>query len=139
MRKVTLTRTETDESGTYGLWQSDSGFQCYIGEPPSKNNAPGLSCVDAGSYEAEKINSPKHGLCYGIKGTKGRTNIEIHKGNFCGDIEKGLKSDTEGCLLPGRAIDEIAGQKAVISSGDALKALEADLDGEAFRLTIEWA
>lgn len=139
MRKVTITRTETDDSGTFGLWQSDSGFQCYTGELPWRENDKNTSCIKTGVYQCQKRISKKHGTCYGVLDVPGRSDIEIHKGNFCGDESNGLKSDVEGCIIVGRAIDEIAGQKAIISSGDALSALEADLDGEAFQLTLEWA
>lgn len=139
MRNVVLTRTETDDSGTFGLWQSDSGFQCYTGELPWLNNAPNISCIPSGTYECKIIASPKHGRCYQVESVPNRTMVEIHKGNFCGNGDKGLKSDVEGCIIVGRAIDEIAGQKAVISSSDALQSLMADLDGAAFALTVEWA
>ena len=139
MRRVTITRTETDDQGTFGLWQSDSGFQVYTGELPWKGNKPNVSCIPAGKYQCAIRDSKKHGRCYGVEGVPGRTDIECHKGNFCGDESKGFKSDVLGCIIVGRAIDEIAGQKAVINSSDALKSLEDDLAGEAFTLTIEWA
>lgn len=136
MRKITVTRTESDDSGTFGLWHSDSGFECYSGELPDRNNAPGKSCIPDGVYQCEKRLSPKHGPCYYILNVPKRTDIEIHKGNFCGDVDKGLKSDVLGCMLLGNAIGEIAGQKCIIGSGDALSRAMADLDGEAFQLTI---
>lgn len=139
MRKVTITRTETDDSGTFGLWQSDSGFQCYTGELPNLKNVPGKSCIPAGSYQAAIRASVKHGKCYGINGVKGRSDIEVHSGNFCGNVDKGIKSDVLGCIILGNSIGEIGGQKCVMSSKDALARAVSDLDGEAFNLTIEWA
>ena len=139
MRKVSITRTESDDSGTFGNLRTDSGFECYSGELPWKNNAPLISCIPSGIYKVEKRKSEKHGICYGIISVPGRSDIEFHKGNFCGDEHKGLKSDVEGCIILGRAIGEIAGQKAIISSSDALHALEADLEDKPFQLTIEWA
>lgn len=138
MRYVTLTRTETGDDGTFGLIKTDSGFSCYSGELPWRGNAIGISCIPAGVYVVQRFNSPKHGECYLITDVPGRTVTEIHKGNFCGDISKGRKSDVEGCVLPGNALGDIAGQPCVLASGDALARLEADLECQPFQLTIKW-
>lgn len=138
MRKVTITRTETDDSGTFGKLSTDSGFECYTGELPDKNNAPNISCIPTGSYQCAMRLSKKHGMCYGVENVPKRTDVEIHSGNFCGDVSKGLKSDVIGCLILGRAIGEIGNQKALLSSKDAVHAFQNDLAGEAFNLTIGW-
>lgn len=138
MRKVTVTRTETDQSGTFGKLSTDSGFECYTGELPWKDNKPNISCIPTGVYQVSMRVSPKHGNCYGIEGVPKRSDVEIHAGNFCGDTSAGLKSDVLGCLILGRAIGEIGNQKALLSSKDALQAFQADLNGEAFTLTIGW-
>ena len=82
MRKATLKRTETDKFGTFGLWQSDSGFQCYIGEPPWRDNLPNKSCIPGGTYQVQKTNHPIHGLCYQVLDVPERTDVLLHKGNF---------------------------------------------------------
>lgn len=138
MRKVKVRRTEMSDEGTFGLWKSDSGFSCYTMELPDRGNAPGKSCIPAGVYSCEWRISPKHGPCYYILNVPGRTNVEIHSANWAGDESKGLKCQLLGCLAPGRAIGELAGQKAVLSSRDALRALESDLEGSAFELVIGW-
>lgn len=138
MRYVTLTRTETGDSGTFGLIKTDSGFSCYSGELPWRGDNTDISCIPAGVYVVQRFNSPKHGDCYLITDVPGRTVTEIHKGNFCGDIYKGLKSDVEGCVLTGNAIGEIAGQQCVLASGDSLARFEADLEKLPFQLTIQW-
>lgn len=139
MRKVTVNRTETGDDGTFGTLRTDSGFQCYTLELPDKNNNPGKSCIPPGTYQCEKRTSPKHGKCYYVLNVPGRTDIEIHSANWAGDTDKGLKCQLLGCLAPGRAIGELEGQKAVLSSRDALIGLECDLAGETFALTIGWA
>ena len=136
MRKVTIGRTESDANGTFGKLSTDSGFECYTGELPWKDNAPDISCIPAGVYEAEIIASPKHGNCYQVQSVPNRTMVEIHAGNFCGDTSQGLKSDVLGCIILGRAIGEIGNQKALLSSRDALQAFMADLNGEAFQLSV---
>ncbi len=139
MIKVTITRTESDDSGTFGKLSTDSGFECYTGELPNRDNAANVSCIPAGVYQSAMRTSAKHGKCYGIEGVPNRTDVEIHAGNFCGDTSKGLKTDVLGCVILGRAIGEIGNQKALLSSKDALQAFQNDLAGEAFTLTIGWA
>ncbi len=107
-------------------------------ELPERNNAPGFSDIPSGVYQCEKRISPKHGPCYYVLDVPGRSDIEIHSANWAGDTTKGLKCQLLGCLSLGRAIGELAGQKAVLSSRDALAGFESDLNGEAFELTIGW-
>lgn len=138
-KKCTLRRTETDYLGTFGVLTTPSGLQIYIAEKPWRKNVAGKSCIKAGTYTCEWLDHPKHGPCYELKNVPGRSAILIHAGNFVGDEDRGLKSNSEGCLIPGRAIGEIGGQKAVINSRDALNGLLADLEKETFVLVIEWA
>lgn len=147
MRQGTLVRIETDDEGTFGLFTLDDGFSCYIAELPYRDldgngmSDPEYSCIDAGTYRVEWTTNenPKHGECYEVRKVKGRTDILIHPGNFVGDRKKGLKCDARGCLLPGRAIMTIAGQKGVSSSKDALQALLIALERAPFELTVRWA
>lgn len=137
-RKVTIERTETDDEGTFGLLTTDTGWQCYTGELPWRDNEQGKSCIPAGTYPAVWRPSPKHGECYGVESVPGRTDIEIHSANWMGDQDKGKKCQLAGCIAPGRAIDTLVGQKATISSRDALAGLVEDLGKEPFILTIKW-
>lgn len=131
-RKATLIRKESSDQGTFGLFTLDSGFQCYSGEPPE--------CIPEGVYLCRKGHSPKRNKdVYWLLGVPGYKAIQIHSGNFCGDVDKGLKSDSEGCVLLGNAIGELAGQKALLGSRDAVKRFEDDLEGEDLQLTVQWA
>jgi hypothetical protein len=138
-KKVTLRRTETDDLGTFGVLTLPSGTQLYSGELPWRGNKVGKSCIPAGTYNCTWTTTARHpdGV-YEVQDVKGRTAVQIHLGNWCGDADKDLKSNVEGCILPGRAIDEIAGQKAVKGSADALKTLVAELEHLPFQLVIEW-
>ncbi len=139
MRKATLVRSETGNSGTFGVIQTDSGFSCYTGELPWLGNQHGISCIPDCVVQVQRIISTKHGPCYCLVGVPGgRTMVEIHVGNFCGDVSKGLKSDVEGCIILGNSLGEIGGQPCVISSKDALARFEADLECQPFILTIKW-
>jgi hypothetical protein len=138
MRKVTLTRTETGDEGTFGNLVTDSMFHVYSLELPWRDNAVGKSCIPPGTYRCEMRDSPKHGKCYHVLKVSGRTDVLIHAANWAGDAEKGFKSQLQGCISVGRAINTHIGQMAVLSSRDALKALEDDLDREPFELTVKW-
>ena len=136
MRKVSLIRTETSDEGTFGHVLTDSGFECYTGELPWRDNSGGKSCIPKGIYQCQRKISPKHGPCYYVLNVLNRTDVEIHSGNFCGDTDLKLKSDVLGCILLGNSIGEIAGQKALVSSRDAIARFEADLEGNPFELSV---
>lgn len=138
MRTATLERIETGDDGTYGLFTSDSGFQCYTGELPWRGDAHDISCIASGIYVVNYRLSVAHKKNLYHVEYANRPGTEIHSGNWVGDVSRGLRSDAKGCVIPGRAIGELVGQKAVISSRDALEALENDLERLPFRLTIKW-
>lgn len=145
MRQVSVVRTESDDRGTFGNLKTDSGFQCYSLELPWRDNKVGLSCIFPGPNDPEYIvqglwlPSVKHGHCYHLQNVLGRTDVEIHAANWAGDASRGLKCQLLGCLAPGRAIGDLVGQKAILSSKDALDGLVVDLAMEPFMLTISWA
>lgn len=144
MRRVTLTRIgeESGDQGTFGTFVTDRMLQLYSGEMPWRNNTPEHSCIPTGTYTCKVMPSQKHGACYYVLNVPNRMDIEIHKGNFCGDTTKGYKSDVLGCIVLGRAIGELETalgpkQRAIISSADAMKAFELDLVGADFELTVK--
>ena len=136
MRKATLSRKEDGDSGTFGILSTDSGFQTYTGELPYRSNAPSRSRIPEGVYVCRWATSPKHGPCYYVTDVPDRRDIQIHAGNMCGDVDKNYKSDTEGCILLGNCIGELAGQKCMVASRDAVSRFYADLEHEDFQLTI---
>lgn len=141
LRQVRLIRSESDDSGTFGVISTDSGFQCYTAELPWRGNKQGESCILPGTYLVQYCPAefPKHPNVYTLRKVKNRTAILIHKGNFAGDVHKGLKSDVEGCILLGRAIGEIGGQKALLSSRDAIEGFCAEMENKDFLLHVTWA
>lgn len=140
MRSATLTRDPSSDEGTFGTFKADYGFEVYSGELPDRGNAPNRSSIPVGKYVCRKMPSPKFGSCYHVLDVPGRMDVLIHAGNFCGDTEKGLRSDVEGCIMLGRAIGELdhngKKQKALLSSKDALKAFELYMNHEEFELVI---
>lgn len=150
MRDVIVDRFESDTLGTFGLWTSDSGFQCYTGELSWRANlveVRGRSCIRPFIGVLNWADSPKHGPCYHFPSPLpgGRTDVELHSANWMGDASLGLACQLEGCMAVGRAVMNVAfpdrpgfGQKGLSSSKDALDALVADLARKPFRLTLRW-
>lgn len=136
MKEVYLNRDPSDDQGTSGVVTTPSGSRYYSGELPDLDNIPDKSCVKKASIICRYLPSPKHGWCYYLLDVDGRVNVEIHAGNFFGNVDKGYKSDVLGCIILGRAIGEIDGQRALLSSRDALHAFEADMEKKDFMLTI---
>ena len=134
MRSVDIVRDPPSHHGTFGLLTAGT-FYCYSLELNDHGNVVGKSCIPTGTYPAELHESPKFGKVYRLKDVPGRTEILIHHGNYGADEGYG-KSDTDGCILLGNAIGEIAGQKALLASRDALARFMHELDGEPFDLTI---
>jgi hypothetical protein len=67
---------------------------CRTLEPPWQGNAPGKSCIPAGTYGLRLSRSQRFGrLLPELLDVPGRSMIRIHAGNGPGD--------TEGCILVG--------------------------------------
>ena len=113
-------RTKSNTHGTFGLIYF-GGDQLFSAEPPWKNNLPGISCIPSGVYSCKPTQSPKFGATYEIENVPGRSHILFHAGNYAGDTDAGLISDTNGCILLGRATGNLAGQDVIVSSKPAVK------------------
>lgn len=128
------------DQGTFSEVSVDSGLKLFAGELPWRDNLPNKSRIQGGSFTCRRLNSPKHGPCYYVLDVPGRMDIEIHKGNFCGDIAKGFKSDVQGCIILGESIGDFdiknVRQRGVASSTNALRRFEADLAGADFTLKV---
>jgi len=137
IRKAQLLRFESSDQGTFSSLLLDGFHFCYFGELPWRNNRRSLSCIPAGTYRCSLIDSPRFGLVYEVKDVFGRTLILIHAGNYAGDKLLELKTDSEGCLLPGSSVGEMNGQQAVTASRYTLRRFMDELNGEDFMLTIK--
>lgn len=109
MRSMKLIRKIYTNNSTIGLLSLDN-FECWILEPPSRRNNSNPVCIPSGTYkivmrwsEKNKMEVPE------ITGVPGRTDIEIHAGNY--------PKDTEGCLLPGKThqVDYVSDSKLTCS------------------------
>ncbi len=122
--EITLERVHSSDEGTVGIFSCGNVFKVFTMELPWRNNARNISCIPAGKYKVVRQQSPKHGDCYLVLDVPNRSNILFHVGNWAGDSELDLKTDSEGCTLPGTNISYLHGQLAVTSSGSAMKKLK---------------
>lgn len=130
-----MTKPSTDE-GTHGEL-TGFDFEFYSGELPWRNNEPGRSCIPAGTYKCRWQESPRFGWCYEITGVPGRSRVLIHAGNYSGDKAKGKRSDVEGCVLLGKAMGVLNGQRAVLRSKEAIREFHERMAQQDFDLIVE--
>lgn len=136
MLKATLTRTKTDDDGTFGTLSID-GLSFVTGELPDRDNAPMISCIPPGTYRCEWSPSAHLGRdVYHLQNVPGRSSILIHPANLMGATDKGLKAELNGCIALGRDLCTMHGQCAVGDSRDAVAEFEEHLNGEPFDLEI---
>lgn len=137
-RVLELLRVSEGFSGTFGELRHGEELLAYTVEPPWRDNRPNVSCIPAGDYLCTYRRSPRFGWTYWVRDVPGRGFILIHAGNWGGDRERGFKSNTLGCILPGRRRAILAGQDAVATSGPTVRELAARMDGEPFELSVRW-
>lgn len=131
-----LMREASQDDGTYGILTLPDGSTFHTLELPWLNNETGKSCIPPGTYKAEMRDSPKFGTVYEVKGVPNRSAILIHAGNTAGNVDRGLKSDVQGCILLGLGRGRISNQSAVIESKPALAAFMQKMGGRPFTLNI---
>lgn len=144
MKTAILNRQPSTIYGTIGILSLQNGPALFTIEPPWKNNRPNLSCIIAQTYRVVRHWSPTYGRCWLIIDTKGRTWILIHPGNFGGDTELGLKTNTLGCILPGMSKGWLnykgTPQRAVLASRTACRHIDQWAgDDKEFLLDIRQA
>ncbi|MGQ5524069.1 DUF5675 family protein [Chitinimonas sp. PSY-7] len=135
-RYVVLTRRPSSDDGTFGSLQTNNGFTCKTLELPWRDNRTNRSCIPPGDYLCKVVLSPHLGQVYGLLNVPGRTDILIHAGNFAGDVEKGLKSDVEGCILLGESDGVLDGQRAVLNSRSTVTRFMQAMDYAPLVLSI---
>lgn len=136
MNKVKIIRYETGDEGTFSAFIVNS-LIFHLIELPNRGNQQSISCIPAGEYECEVVESPKFGHVYHVKDVPNRSHILIHSGNYAGDKAKGFKTNSYGCLLPGMKRGTLSGQKVVLSSRDALNSIMTELGDKPFKLIIK--
>lgn len=141
MKQAFLLRQAESDEGTFGtLLVYDGGallYSCFTGELPNRGNRQCVSCIPLGHYTCQPWHSRRYPNHYNVMRVPGREAILIHEGNFCGDTSLGYKSNVAGCILVGKSLGTIHGQKAVISSKVAMNSLREVLGAENFLLDIK--
>jgi len=116
MESLRLIRMETGPTETLGVLKLNDQIFCLILEPPKKENKKSLSCIPTGRYLCKRYKSEKYKTdCLSLYNVPGRSYISIHFGNTA--------KDTQGCLLVGAYSGILNGERAVLRSRAALKAL----------------
>jgi hypothetical protein len=127
----------TDDQGTIGIFSVPAlGWSCFVNELPDRDNRSNLSRIPAGDYTVSIRQSPKYGLIFHVKDVKGRSWILFHSGNYAGDILKGWKTHSKGCILLGRKVGVLGRQRVVLNSRSTLAKFMDMMDNETFKLKI---
>jgi hypothetical protein len=136
MRQIQITRIRQDDDvQTLGQGIVFDGiekvFEFKTLELPWKDNKKNISCIPPGKYWVEKYQSPTpgRGIVFQFSYVKGRSNVQLHKGNFYDDIL--------GCILPGVGFTDIDkdGYLDVHTSGKTMNKL-LELMPDKFPVTI---
>lgn len=143
MTRAVLRRAASRDDGTPGALSLANGPTLFTMEPPWRGNRRNRSCIPPGEYEVHPHRSPRFGACLLVAGVPGRSHILFHAGNLGGDVERGLRTHTLGCVLPGMRAGSLAvgggRQRAALASRPALRALMAWAGDAPFRLEIpDW-
>ncbi|UOX39955.1 hypothetical protein [Vibrio phage V-YDF132] len=125
--EIWLYRSSSDMQGTLSTMFTPSGAKYYVIELPWRDNQQSISCIPAGTYRLKPWSSKKFGKCWHVTNVPDRSYILIHKGNVAGARDHGFKTHSEGCLIVGKGVGVLYGQKAVLNSGGAMSELLREL------------
>ena len=115
--KAYLHRNHTVEA-TYGEL-TVKGLIFYTLELPWLENKTSISCIPAGIYPLELIESPSQGLCYSVKDVPDRKYILIHVANYTRELR--------GCIAPAMDQKDID-KDGIVDNVSSRIALEALID-----------
>ena len=129
MKSLTLKRLATGEEGTPGVLIYDNWPFALTLEREWLDNQVGISCISAGTYYCERVDSPRFGDTFEVLEVLGRSHILFHKGN--------IDDDSHGCILVGEQFEPINGKKAIRASKKGYNEFMGILkDDDAFQLII---
>ena len=135
MKDVYLFRIRRHDQGTEGQLFIE-GFNCYSLELPWRNNQRSISCIPPNTYDCIIRQSPRFGTIYWILKVPDRTYVLIHSGNFAGDVTKGFKTNVEGCILLGKKMGYLYGQRAVLNSRLTIRRFMNHMENKSFKFHI---
>jgi hypothetical protein len=133
MRNVYQIRGPSTDQGTVSHVVTDQGFMCLFLELPWRDNKRSRSCIPGSTvYDVKLRISPKYGPVFHITDVEGRSWILTHAGNWAGDVDKGFRTHSEGCLLFGARKGLLKGQLAVFNSRSTKAAFEEHMGISSF-------
>jgi hypothetical protein len=119
--KAKIKRIDNAEDGVFGVLLLDDQVCCVTLERPWLDNSINISCVPPGVYQCRRVHSPNYGDTFEISDVPGRTHILFHIGNTI--------KDSKGCVLLGSKYGELKDERAILSSGTAVKKFMEKLKG----------
>jgi hypothetical protein len=134
--ELILQREDSEEDGTYGTLRFPDGTVLNTLELPWRDNQARISCIPPGSYQCKKRSSAAFGEAYEVGGVPGRSAILIHAGNAAGSADKGMKADSQGCILLGMDRGKKGNQKVITASKAAMKLFYEKMGDQPFKLTV---
>lgn len=146
---IVITRQSSTLSGTPGLLYAvnaaGASYACATLELPWRDNASGVSCIEADTYRATPWHSEHLGCdVLRLEDKHGRADCLIHCGNFAGDQAHGLQTQVHGCTLVGARFDSLRNdsgqwQLAIIDSRLTLAKLVAFAGPGEHVVEYRWA
>lgn len=136
---ITLDRMGSTPWGTFGTLRLPDGTAFPTVEPHWEYNTAGKSCIPAGVYMLTMRASPivrrttggKFNNGWTVNGVPDRSLIMIHPGNWA--------TDSNGCILPGRAHQVINGMPGVSASRAAFEDLMRRMASEdQWTMVVKW-
>lgn len=128
MKTLIIRRIATGVLGTFGVLVFEnipfavSLEREWLDNRPSVGDAPG-SCIPAGEYLCERVNSPSFGDTFEVTDVEGRSHILFHKGN--------IQKNSRGCILVGEEFDPVLGSQGIKSSRDGYNEYMDKFSGES--------
>lgn len=124
-----LIRLEETDAGTFGVLKVNKQVFCVTLEPGDLENAENRSSIPAQQYTCRRVKSPRFGKTFQVLGVPGRSDILFHPGNTA--------ADTRGCIILAGHFGKLAGERAVLNSGNTFRQFVMMLEGHRFlHLTV---
>lgn len=134
MKTLIIRRVVTGPKGTFGALIFENVPFAVTLEPEWLDNRPMTkdeqgSCIPAGEYYCERVNSPRFGKTFEITNVPHRTHILFHKGN--------VEDNSDGCVLVAEKYGQLNGQSGILDSvGGFTEFLNLLSHDDKFRLVV---
>ncbi len=131
-RELVLKRIAHNGNGTFGVLLEDGHPFAVTLENQWRDNARDISCIPAGTYICQRVQSPRFGDTFEVMAVPNRSYILFHSGN--------TEDDTRGCILLGKSYGSLKGKTAILTSRLTVQSFMKRLEGkDTFTLTIREA